>query len=75
MEKDFFELYERQALLTLEVSHNSVSDWSVIICNKMGLPLGDSEQVVHAQEASRELAFASAFVALTEWLSDERGGY
>lgn len=76
MEKDFFELYERQSLLALEVGHNSVADWNVIVYDKKGKQLGDyGDPVVHVQDCLRETAMARAYVALIEYLSEHRGGY
>jgi len=75
MEKDFFELYERQSNLALEVGHNSIADWCITIYDTTGKGLKDSESVITEQECTRELAFAKAYAGLCEYLSDKRGGY
>ena len=76
MEEDLFELYERQGSLVLEVGHNSVADWNVIIYDKKGKALGDyGKPVIHIQDCSRKTVFAKAYVELTEYLSEHRDGY
>ena len=76
MEKDFFDLYENQSCLALELGHNSIADWCLVIHDIKGKPLGDrGNPCVSVQEASRELAFAKAYAGLCEYLSDARGGY
>lgn len=76
MEKDFFELYERQSNLALGVGHNSIADWCLVIYDTAGKGLADAgEPVINLQECTRELAFAKAYADLCEYLSDKRGGY
>lgn len=75
MEKDFFELFERQGGLALEVGYNSVADWCVIVYDRKGAKLADARTAVDVQDCLRETAFARAYVELTEYLSNERGGY
>lgn len=75
MEKDFFELYERNGSLALEVGHNSVADWNVVVYDRKGKSLIETtEPAVHVQESGRETAFAKAYIELTEYLSESRGG-
>lgn len=76
MEKDFFEMYERQSCLALEVGNNSVADWCIVIYDTTGVKLADAgEPVINEQECVRELAFAKAYAGLCEYLSKTRGGY
>lgn len=76
MEKDFFELYARHELLALEVGHNSVADWNVIVYDRRDKKSGDwGNPVVHIQESHRELAFAKAYEKLAEYFSEKFGGY
>jgi len=76
MEKDFFELYERQPCLALEVGHNSVADWIIEVYDKRGKQPGDyGKPVVSVQNCTREEAFAKAYVALAEYFCDKFGGY
>jgi len=76
MEKDFFELYERQSCLALEVGHNSIADWCLVVYDTKGKGLADAgEPVVNIQECIRELAFAKAYAELCKYLSETRGGY
>lgn len=73
---DFLDLYERQDNLALEIGHNSVADWNVLIYDKLGRKMGDfGEPVVHVQHCDRELAIATAHVKLAEYLNENRGGY
>ena len=72
MENDFFELYESQELLCLEVGHNSVADWNVIVYDREGRSIGDANQVVHVQDSNRKQAFAEAYVKLAEWLCEAK---
>ena len=76
MEKDFFELYMRHPLLALEVGHNSVADWNVIIYDRRGKQLGNyGDPVVYASGCLREAVFAQAYTKLAEYFSDKLGGY
>jgi len=76
MEKDFFELYERQSCLALEVGHNSIADWCLVVYDTKGKGLVDAgEPVIKIQETMRELAFAKAYAELCDYLSENRGGY
>jgi hypothetical protein len=72
MENDFFNLYEKQNGLELEVGHNSVSDWCLFITDKAS----DSRtHAVSVQDCDRKKVFATAYDKLTEYLSENRGGY
>lgn len=76
MEKDFFELYSRHELLSLEVGHNSIADWNILVYDRRGKSTGDfGDPVIHVQGSDRELAFAKAYVALAEYFSENFGGY
>ena len=76
MEREFFELYERQGALALEVGHNSVADWCVVVYDRKGKPLAAVDKPsVNVQESDRSKAFAKAYIALCEYLSEARGGY
>jgi len=72
MENDFFNLYEKQSNLELEVGHNAVADWCLYITDKAS----DSKtHAVFVQHCDRKKVFAMAYDRLTEYLSDTRGGY
>lgn len=73
MEKDFFELYSRHPLLALEVGHNSIADWNVIIYDQRGKQAG--EPVIHCSGCHRELVFAQAYTKLAVYFSKHLGGY
>lgn len=76
MEKDFFELYMKHPLFALEVGHNSVADWNVIVYDKRGKPPGDyGEPVVHESGGHREAVFAHAYTKLAAYFSETLGGY
>ena len=75
MEGEFFNLYERQSNLAVEVGHNSIADWCITVYDARGTKLKDGERVISVQEYDRSLAFEKAYVELTEYLSDKRGGY
>ena len=76
MEKDFFELYNCHSMLALEVGHNSVADWNVIVYDRRGKPVGNwGEPVIHCSGCHRELVFADAYSKLAEYFSDKFGGY
>lgn len=71
MEKDFFELYSKKDLLALEVGHNSVADWNVIIYDRRGKEAGNwGDPVIHVQGSHRELVFAKAYAELAEYFSE-----
>jgi hypothetical protein len=72
--KAFFDLYERQSNLSLEVGHNSVADWCVIIYDRQA-GARESKRVILIQECDYELAIAKAHVELCKYLSQTRGGY
>jgi hypothetical protein len=76
--KEFFDLYEAQSNLSLEVGHNSVADWIVEVKDKKSknAKLGlYNEPIVQTQSCDINLAFAKAYCELAEYLSDNRGGY
>jgi hypothetical protein len=76
MEKAFFELYEAQGCLALEVGHNSIADWNIHIYDRKEKALVEcTSPVISVGDTHRELTFAKAYVALTEYLSETRGGY
>ena len=76
MESDFFDLYQRQSLLALEVGHNSVADWGVHIYERRNKPPGQwGNPVISKSGPDRKKVFASAYIALTEYLSETNGGY
>ena len=75
MEKDFFDLYENQTNLAVEVGHNSVADWCITVYDKRSTTLENSKQVVFIQECNRILAFSVAYTELCKYLSETRGGY
>lgn len=63
-------------LLALEVGHNSVADWNVLVYDRRGKQPGDyGEPVVHASGCHREAVFAKAYAELVEYFSDKLGGY
>lgn len=76
MEKDFFEIYERNSNLAVEVGHNSTADWNLLIYDRRGRGLGDfGDPVIRCSGCDRGLVFASAYTALAEYLSDKYGAY
>jgi hypothetical protein len=76
MEKDFFKLYTSHELLALEVGHNSVVDWNVIVYDCRGKEVGNwGDPVIHVQGSHRELVFAKAYAELAEYFSEHLGGY
>ena len=75
MMNSFFELYERQSNLSLEIGHNSIADWGVRIYDTQGCLLRDAPVAVYVEDCGYELALAKAYVALCEYLGEKRGGY
>jgi hypothetical protein len=76
VEKDFFELYRRHELLALEVGHNSIAGWNVIVYDKRSKPTGDwGEPVINCSGCHRELVFAEAYAKLAGYFSEQFGGY
>jgi hypothetical protein len=76
MEKDFFELYSRHELLALEIGHNSIADWNVIIYDRRGKQTGEwGDPVIHCSGCHRELVFAQAYTKLAEYFSKHFEGY
>ena len=76
MEERFFNLYSRHGSLMLEVGHNSVADWNVIIYDRKGKAISECDKpAINVQESDRSIAFARAYVELTDYLSEHRGGY
>jgi len=75
MEEQFFILYERHDNLALEVGHNSIADWCVTVYDRKGKHLRDGERIIGVQDCGRRRAFARAYIELTEYLSENRGGY
>ena len=75
MEEQFFNLYESQSSLCLEVGHNQIADWCVAVYDKQGKGIKDGVRIVATQGCDRSLAFARAYVELAEYLSENRGGY
>jgi hypothetical protein len=76
--KEFFDLYEAQSNLSLEVGHNSIADWVIIVYDKQSIDyeLGQyNDPVIQTSSCDRNLAFATAYCELAEYLSDNRGGY
>lgn len=76
MEKDFFDLYENQPVLALEVGHNSIADWCLVIYDIKGTTLCETTKpIINIQGSDRRLVFSRAYAELCEYLSKERGGY
>jgi len=76
MEQEFFDLYERHEPLALEVGHNGMADWCLQLHDITGGTLKDrGEPVISLQECDRSVLFAKAYIELTEYLSEKRGGY
>lgn len=73
MESDFFEVYEAQDGLNLAMEHNSVADWGIEIGERSDG--GYKRVILITCVADRKALFAKAYVELTEWLSENRGGY
>lgn len=76
MEADFFELYERQTRLTVEVGHNSVADWCIEVWDrKLDTVDGRANPIFSLQDCDRKKIFAEAYSKLAGYLSETRGGY
>lgn len=76
MESDFFELYERQDSLNIQIGHNQVADWCLDVFDRKGDAIGQrGEPVVSVSGCDRTKVFAEAYVKLTDYLSDVYGGY
>jgi len=74
--EDFFELYERQTLLCLEIGNSSIADWCITIYDRRGKQAGNwGDAVISIQECDVKLAFAKAYVALADYCSEHFGGY
>ena len=71
MEEKFFDLYENnEGRLRLELEHNSVADWILEIEHKK-----DKKIIIKIQECDRTKLFALAYCKLTDFLSENYGGY
>lgn len=76
MEKVFFELYENQSCMAVEVGHNSIAGWCINIYDVKGKKLGEThDAAISIEESLMELAFAKAYIGLCEYLLEVRGGY
>lgn len=75
MENDLFDLYERHGSLVIEVGHNSVADWVIVIYDRKNRSLSDAKVAVHVGSNIRKTAFADAYLKLVDYLSETRGGY
>lgn len=75
MEQAFFDLYEGQDFLSIEVGHSPVVDWTLRVYDRKGLALNERNVIVSVQDVDRALVFAKAYALLAEYLSEHRGGY
>ena len=73
--RELFSVVENNANLCLEVGYNSVADWCITVYDKSGGSISDATMVVSVQECVSDLAFAKAYVQLTDYLSENRGGW
>ena len=74
-ERDFFELYDFHSCLALEVGHNSIADWNVIVYDRKHGKLADIKPVIHVSGSNRISVFAEAYTKLVEYYNEHRGGY
>jgi hypothetical protein len=74
MEDDFFKLYERQSLLAVEVGHNSIADYCIRVYDRQGKEYWGAP-IISESGPDRKQVFARAYIALTDYLSNTRGGY
>lgn len=72
MEGELFDLVENNPRLTIEFSYHGVSDYVIWIREEVG---GDYKDVVHEQSCDRTLVCANAYLKLTKYLCETRGGY
>lgn len=71
MEEKFFDLYElHEGRFRLELGHNSVADWCLNIEWRK-----TKKDIVSIQECDRAKLFALAYCQLTDFLSENYGGY
>lgn len=76
MEADFFELYESQPRLNVQLGHNSVADWCIEIWDRTNGKIGErGEPIISLQDCDRKKVFAEAYSKLADYLSETRGGY
>lgn len=76
MEKEFFDLYSKHPILSVEVGHNSIADWGIYVYDRRGKETGNwGNPVVQASGCDRSLVFAEAYVRLAEYFSEKLGGY
>ena len=75
MENDFFNMYEAQSCLSIEIGHNSVADWCMIVYDRRGTSIKNQKEVFRIQECDRKMLFSKAYNFLADHLNDARGGY
>jgi hypothetical protein len=76
--KEFLELYSHwrdRFGWNLEIYNSSIMDWCLKIGYKCTVANKDGVYVVDIQEVDVNRLFAKAYVLLTDWLSDNNGGY
>lgn len=71
---DFFDLYQDQSMLALEVGHNGIVDWNIFVWERRGKQPGNwGDPVIQVTNMpSREEAFARAYDALKDYVDETR---
>ena len=72
MENDFFELYEEKGFLAIEIGHNQTADWCLQIQDRK---VSKHNNIINLQDCDRKKLFAKAYCELTDYLSENYGGY
>ncbi len=70
----FYDSIKNNHGFDLQISHNSISDWCIVIGFKI-THHRCGEVIVDIQDCDMQLAFAKAQVQLKQWLTDNCGGY
>lgn len=65
---ELFDLCERTGGLYVNLGHNSIADWVLTIKTKDGFDF-------MAQDCDRFVVISKGYAALTDFLSEKRGGY
>lgn len=60
-------------ILNLSIEYGKVTDWTIDIEHR--ICIGEYEPIASVQNCDITRCAAEAYIKLTTWLSDERGGY
>lgn len=82
---DFFKFFDditRNFPMHLSVHYCKICDWEITVWKKgcasdfpTAIHDGEDVIIVRVQDTDLQRAFAQAYVELTDWLSEFRGGY